>query len=270
MKKTVSVFLSILIFLSIIFGFIGCAESVSNDDNTSGVTLNFNGTTLHGKNAKYLNSEDIAPYVGMPIQEALAEMDLGIGLLERNGFSFVGWTKTKDGEDYVSRFPTFGTIYAKWQSTGNQGGGSSGGGVTIDPSKLFANGDVIGDFSVIQATLEDGSPTYIYDDTKTLRLVYEGDGVYSATFTYFDYMCGWGGGNGICEFKIRTVTGSWEDSYGIDSASGEQPIVDGAEVLCDSILGNNIRTYLIDGITYKITVRCTSNGNVYVKIATVK
>ena len=90
MKKIVSVFLSFLIFLSIIFGFIGCAESVSNDDNTSGVTLNFNGTTLHGKNAKYLNSEDIAPYVGMPIQEALAEMDFGIDSLERNGFYFNG------------------------------------------------------------------------------------------------------------------------------------------------------------------------------------
>lgn len=114
MKKTVSVFLSFLIFLSIIFGFIGCAESVSNDDNTSGVTLNFNGTTLHGKNAKYLNSEDIAPYVGMPIQEALAEMDFGIDSLERNGFYFNGWTKTKNGEDYILHFPTFGTIYAKW------------------------------------------------------------------------------------------------------------------------------------------------------------
>lgn len=114
MKKIVSVFLSFLIFLSIIFGFIGCAESVSNDDNTSGVTLNFNGTTLHGKNAKYLNSEDIAPYVGMPIQEALAEMDFGIDSLERQGFYFSGWTKTKNGEDYILHFPTFGTIYAKW------------------------------------------------------------------------------------------------------------------------------------------------------------
>lgn len=114
MKKIVSVFLSFLIFLSIIFSFIGCAESVSNDDNTSGVTLNFNGTTLHGKNAKYLNSEDIAPYVGMPIQEALAEMDFGIDSLERNGFYFSGWTKTKNGEDYILHFPTFGTIYAKW------------------------------------------------------------------------------------------------------------------------------------------------------------
>lgn len=114
MKKIVSVFLSFLIFLSIIFGFIGCAESVSNDGNTSGVTLNFNGTNLHGKNAKYLNSEDIAPYVGMPIQEALAEMDFGIDLLERNGFYFNGWTKTKNGEDYILHFPTFGTIYAKW------------------------------------------------------------------------------------------------------------------------------------------------------------
>lgn len=114
MKKIVSVFLSFLFFLSIIFGFIGCAESVSNDDNTSGVTLNFNGTTLHGKNAKYLNSEDIAPYVGMPIQEALAEMDFGIDSLERNGFYFNGWTKTKNGEDYILHFPTFGTIYAKW------------------------------------------------------------------------------------------------------------------------------------------------------------
>lgn len=114
MKKTVSVFLSILIFLSTIFGFIGCAESVSNEENTSGVTINFNGATLHGKGAKSLNSEDIAPYVGMPIQEALAEMDFGIDLLERNGFVFRGWTKTKNGDDYVSHFPTFGTIYAKW------------------------------------------------------------------------------------------------------------------------------------------------------------
>ena len=112
-------FLSFLFFVSTIFGFIGCAESVSNEENTSGVTINFNGTTLHGKNAKSLNSEDIAPYVGMPIQEALEEMDFGIDLLERRGFVFRGWTKTKNGEDYVSRFPTFGTIYAKWAETIN-------------------------------------------------------------------------------------------------------------------------------------------------------
>lgn len=112
-------FLSFLFFVSTIFGFIGCAESVSNEENTSGVTINFNGATLHGKGAKSLNSEDIAPYVGMPIQEALAEMDFGIDLLERNGFVFRGWTKTKNGEDYVSRFPTFGTIYAKWAETIN-------------------------------------------------------------------------------------------------------------------------------------------------------
>ena len=175
----------------------------------------------------------------------------------KEGYKFIGWTLTKDGDDfinYVEEPIPNGIVYAKWQ----------------DPLKLFDNGDLTGDFAVVESELKDGTIGWVLDDSKGLPLTYEGEGVYSATFTYYDYMCGWGGGNGKCQFKIRSVAGSWEGaSYGVADYL-DQPEVDGAEVLCGSNNAANVTVNLEDGVTYKIIFRCASDGNVYVKIATVK
>ena len=136
--------------------------------------------------------------------------------------------------------------------------------------KLFENGDVVGDFSVKKGELDDGSIGWVYDETLGLDLTYEGEGVYTTTFTYCDYMNGWGGGNGICSFKIRTIEDSWLSSYGIPISENYQPIVDGTEILCDSFQAGDIKVNLLDGVKYKITVRCALDGNVYVKVSTVE
>lgn len=136
--------------------------------------------------------------------------------------------------------------------------------------KLFENGDVVGDFSVKKGELDDGSIGWVYDETLGLDLTYEGEGVYTTTFTYRDYMNGWGGGNGICSFKIRTIEDSWLSSYGIPISENYQPIVDGTEILCDSFQAGDIKVNLLDGVKYKITVRCALDGNVYVKVSTVE
>lgn len=175
----------------------------------------------------------------------------------KEGYKFIGWTLTKDGDDfinYVEEPIPNGIVYAKWQ----------------DPLKLFDNGDLTGDFSVVKGELKDGTIGWVLDDSKGLPLTYEGEGVYSATFTYYDYMCGWGGGNGKCQFKIRSVAGSWQGaSYGVADYL-DQPEVDGAEVLCGSDNAANVTVNLEDGVTYKVIFRCASDGNVYVKVATVQ
>ena len=140
--------------------------------------------------------------------------------------------------------------------------------IVQDPFKLFENGDVVGDFSVKKGELDDGSIGWVYDETLGLDLTYEGEGVYTATFTYYDYMNGWGGGNGICSFKIRPIADSWVSSYG--PSSSEKLTVDGEEVLCDSFQAGNFSVNLIDGVEYKITVRCALDGNVYVKVSTME
>ena len=137
----------------------------------------------------------------------------------------------------------------------------------LDPYKLFENGDVVGDFSVKTGELDDGSIGLVYDETLGLDLTYEGEGVYTTTFTYRDYMNGWGGGNGKCSFKIRTIADSWVSSYG--PSSSEKLTVDGEEVLCDSFQAGNFSVNLLNGVEYKITVRCALDGNVYVKIIAV-
>lgn len=175
----------------------------------------------------------------------------------KEGYKFIGWTSTKDGNDFINDITgpiPNGIVYAKWQ----------------DPLKLFDNGDLVGDFSVVKAELKDGTIEWVYDDTHGLNLTYEGDGVYSTTFTYHDYMCGWDQDTDYCDFKIRAVAGSWQGaSYGV-AGNLDQPELDGDEVLCGSNNAPNVRIPAEEGVTYKVTFRCTSDGNVYVKIATVK
>lgn len=175
----------------------------------------------------------------------------------KEGYKFIGWTLTKDGDDFINDITgpiPNGIVYAKWQ----------------DPLKLFDNGDLIGDFAVIESKLEDGTIDWVYDDTHGINLTYEGDGVYSAMFTYHDYMCGWDQDTDYCDFKIRAVAGSWQGaSYGVINYL-DQPELDGDEVLCGSDNASNVRIPAEEGVTYKIIFRCSSDGNVYVKVATVQ
>lgn len=259
----------------------GGGSGGSTDMQEPIVTFDFNGGTLDGKSSMTFDYDDLKYSMGSSTISVFAF--LGLEHPTKSGYTFLGWTSTKNGDDALTTtVPSSGThtFYAKWSGdasggsgtgdTGGTGGSSDPDVPPVNPFKLFENGEVIGDFSVVKAVLTDGTETYIYDDEKTLKLVYEGEGIYSTTFTYYDYMCGWDGGDGICFFKIRTVAGGWEGgSYGV--GSNNQLVVDGAEVLCDgSPLSYNIKVNLDDGVTYKITFRCASDGNVYVKIATVK
>lgn len=168
----------------------------------------------------------------------------------REGYSFVGWTETPDGDDFVTIVYKDMTVYAKWQ----------------DPLKLFEQGDCLGDFSV---NYDAETGTSVYDETNPLSLTYEGNGIYSVTFTYKDYMNGWGNYDGTCAFKIRTG-GDWNlPSYGI-ADTNNQPQLDGEEVPCADVENNDIKVNnLVDGTSYKIIVRCEEDGDVFVKVETV-
>ena len=170
----------------------------------------------------------------------------------KEGYSFLGWTKTPDGDDFVTIVYEDMTVYAKWQ----------------DSLKLFEQGDCLGDFSVIYDAETD---SYFYDinNPLPLSLTYEGNGIYSLTFTYKDYMNGWGSAAGTCAFKIRTG-GDWNlPSYGV-ADTNNQPKLDGEEVPCADIEDNNIEVNnLVDGTSYKIIVRCEEDGDVFIKVETV-
>lgn len=209
------------------------------------VTFDLNGGFYESGNENYTVSLSYPTYLDWlekPVKE---------------GYKFVGWTLTKDGDDFINDvtgpIPN-GIVYAKWQDT----------------LRLFDNGDLVGDFSVVQAELKDGTIEWVYDEEHGLNLTYEGDGVYSTTFTYHDYMCGWDQDTDYCDFKIRAVAGSWQGaSYGVLNYL-DQPELDGDEVLCGSNNAPNVSIPAEDGVTYKVIFRCASDGNVYVKVATVK
>lgn len=127
MKNFLNNFLVIFIFASFIFSFAGCKEQElpKGISCSSGLTINFNGATLDNKSSIKFTSEEIAPFVGMEIFDALYELNFGIENLIKDGSMPLGFTKKKDGNDFVQFLPTFGTIYAKW-------GNSSGGGGSVD------------------------------------------------------------------------------------------------------------------------------------------
>ena len=144
MKRFFNRTLLVLISISFLFCCFGCSdinldkfnplnifnsEDNSNSDNStssSGVTIDFNGGVLNNQNRITFKSDEIAPYVGMDIEDALYELDFGIENLQNEGFVLYGFTKTKNGDDYVWFFPTFGTIYAKWGSDSVSDGGNVG------------------------------------------------------------------------------------------------------------------------------------------------
>lgn len=208
-------------------------QIIVEEPQTYSVTFDLNNGTFNGSSSN----------VTLDVSNLLAVEPT------KEGYTFVGWTLTENGEDFISSVDSDCTVYAKWQ----------------DNLSLFANGDIIGDFSVTAS--ETDAETYVYDETVTLNLIYEDNGVYSATFTYQDYMNGWGSEKGKCAFKLRTSAGSWSGtSYGI-ADSNNQPIIGGDAVLIDAVQGDNIVvTGLVSGTTYKITVTCSQDGTVTLKV----
>lgn len=117
MKKR---FLLLHFFLAInlIFLFFSCKDvplsSVMVEPDTSSLTLNFNGGNLFGDSSIKFNYEEIELLVGMPIDDALVELDFGINNLEKKGYEFLGWTLKRNGNNLVQYLPEYGILYAKW------------------------------------------------------------------------------------------------------------------------------------------------------------
>lgn len=345
MKKFLNKFLVFFIFASFIFCFTGCEGLFSKNDKTpaastnpSGLTINFNGATLDNKSSIKFTSEEIAPFVGMEIFDALYELNFGIENLKKDGSMPLGFTKKKDGNDFVQFLPTFGTIYAKWGNSSGGGGsvdlGESvlvtfdlNGGYVLDelgnvsesavemnvyssdyldqiqinpykdgyslvgwtltrngsnlvqmisdiPSSsdkilyakwqdnlnLFANGDIVGDFTVDENGLEEAQP-----------LNYLGNGIYTYQFTYDSFiMDAWGSqesyGPNTVRFKLRPNAGDWSVSYG----SYDNLVINGSYISVFQTAGpfDIVIPNLQDGVTYTIQVEVTSSGNCRVKIYT--
>lgn len=156
----------------------------------------------------------------------------------REGYTLIGWTLTPDGDDFVSETDYDITVYAKWR----------------DVLELFVAGDIIGDFA------GDGLP-----------LTYQGEGIYTAEFTYSADMNVWGSNPGDIQFKLRPTAGDWNTSYGLNPSLSAPVINSGKETLLSIEGGNNIVVSgFEEGVTYRVTVRCTEVGNVYLKISTVE
>ena len=165
---------------------------------------------------------------------------------EKDGCSFLGWVDA-DG-NIVSEIQSGITVYAKWSNN----------------LELFANGDIVGDFSVVQ----DKNGELVYSDYAGIPFTSEGDGIYSATFIYdSSYMKGWGSPSGTCAFKARTVANSWDGtSYGI-ADSANQPVINGDAVSCAAVKDSNIVVSgFVDGTAYKITFICAQDGTVSLKV----
>ena len=204
------------------------------EEITYEVTFNLNGGSVNG------STDDIT----------IGTIGLSLFTPVKEGYIFKGWTETKDGDDYITSATSDMTVYAKWVSL----------------LQLFEEGDVTGDFAVVQ----NDAGKWVFSDETGISFVSEGDGVYSATFTYQDYMIGWGSPVGTCQFKARTVAGSWDGvSYGI-ADSNNQPVIDGEAVSSIAGKDSNIEvTGMVDGTTYKITFTCFQDGSVTVQVSTV-
>lgn len=118
-------------------------------------------------------------------------------------------------------------------------------------------GDIVGDFSGV---LTGG------DDKTGVEPVNNGDGTYSLTFEYRDDMNSWGGGDGKCKFKMRTVAndrGYSAPSYGIGDTAVE---LGGDYVPCSTTGGDITVEGLVQGTTYTITFK-VDGDQVSVKVS---
>lgn len=205
---------------------------VVDDEETYSVTFDPNGGIIDGSTSA----------VTKEVSELLDVIPV------KEGYTFLGWFDT-DG-NLVSEIESGITVYAEYSNN----------------LEIFANGDVTGDFAVVQ----NDAGKWVFSDETGISFVSEGDGVYSATFTYQDYMIGWDSPAGTCQFKARTVAGSWDGvSYGI-ADSNNQPVIDGEAVSSIAGKDSNIEvTGMVVGTTYKITFTCFQDGSVTVKVSTV-
>ena len=113
---------------------------------------------IGGGTPSALSLKEIEYYVGMPIDAALAELGIITTRIYKTGFYFCGWKQNKSSETFIKSLPPYGTLYAIWQSTGNQGGGSGGSTDMQEPIVTF-------DFN--GGTLDGkSSMTFDYDDLK--------------------------------------------------------------------------------------------------------
>ena len=202
------------------------------ESQTYSVTFDPNGGTIAG-NTSAVTKEVYELLDVVPVKE---------------GYTFLGWFDA-DG-NLVSEIQSGITVYAEYTNN----------------LEIFANGEVVGDFSVVQ----DENDGWSYSETAGIPFASEGDGVYSAIFTYQDYMNGWTSPSGTCAFKARTVAGSWDGvSYGI-ADSNNQPVIDGEAVSSIAGKDSNIKvTGMVVGTRYKITFTCFQDGSVTVKVSTV-
>ena len=203
---------------------------VITDDQTYSVTFDPNGGAIAG-NTSAVTKEVYELLDVVPVKE---------------GYTFLGWFDA-DG-NLVSEIQSGITVYAEYTNN----------------LEIFANGEVVGDFSVVQ----DENGGWSYSETAGIPFTSEGDGVYSATFTYQDYMNGWASPSGTCAFKARTVVGSWAGtSYGV---ADNHPVIDGEAVSSIIVQSSDIIVSgFVDGTTYKITFTCAEDGSVTVKVSTV-
>jgi uncharacterized repeat protein (TIGR02543 family) len=135
-----------LVALLGLFCFMSCAADAGGDSgsgNTDKLVLDFNGGKIYDESSIQFSYEQIELYVGLPIDEALNLLNFGVTKLSKDNAIFEGWTLKRNGNSLVRYLPEYGTLYAKWQSTGNQGGGGSGGGGTNN-SKLTITFDFDG------------------------------------------------------------------------------------------------------------------------------
>lgn len=151
-----------LVTLFGLFCFMSCAADAGGDSasaSTDKLVLDFNGGKIYDESSIQFSYEQIEPYVGLPIDEALNLLKFGVTKLSKDNAIFEGWTLKRNGNSLVRYLPEYGTLYAKWQSTGNSGGGGSSGGGTNN-SKLTITFDF------------DGGKT---SDGKTSITLYEDD-----------------------------------------------------------------------------------------------
>ena len=152
----------------------------------------------------------------------------------RKGYILIGWTLTPDGDDIVDSAKSKMTVYAKW----------------ADALQPFESGDIIGDFAA------DG-----------MILTYEGEGIYTAEFVYTEDMHAWASDLGTIAFKLRPTAGDWSTSYG----GVTTPIINGEEgqISLESYANIVVEGFEV-GLTYRVIVRCTETGEVFVRVSTVE
>ena len=198
-------------------------------DKLPTVTFNLNGGyIIEDEDSKNFGPIEISVDFGVTFERFIPDP-------LKDKYSFIGWTLTQDGEDYVTTAESDTTVYAKWR----------------DSLELFSEGDIVGDFN--------GAGT---------KLDYQGEGLYYYDFTYQEIMNAWGNSGGKVAFKFRPVAGSWDVSYG--PIEGDGILTIGGEEIEFGIASGTGTDLIIEGLqinaSYRIKVRCTEENKYYVSV----